>query len=240
MKIGTLNIDWFKKSLELKKVIQQKIKEQDLDFLIVNENILNFNFDENYFRYHSKSIPVKEEFQHLNYGIYLKGETPVRTSIYSKHKSVQEIRTIDPFTSICHKFIVDDREIIIYGTIIGTWGIKQQDEIAAVELDNFKKDIQNILLNNEYVFIVGDFNTSFFKSENRQLATIKSREEIVTFTDNLNIHRTTETIEHCIDHIFVSHKIKNQAQVKTSTFLENNILRDNPHKGISVELNYNS
>lgn len=62
----------------------------------------------------------------------------------------------------------------------------------------------------------------------------------MTFTDNLNIHRTTETIEHCIDHIFVSHKIKNQAQVKTSTFLENNILRDDPHKGISVELNFNS
>ena len=240
MKIGTLNIDWFKKSLELKKIIQQKIKEQDLDFLIVNENILNFNFDENYFGYHSKLIPVKEEFQHLNYGIYLKGETPIRTSIYSKHKSVHEIRTIDPFTSICHKFRIDEKEIIIYGTIIGTWGIKYQDEIAAVELENFKRDIQNILLNNENVFIVGDLNTSFLKNENRQLAAIKSREEIVTFSDNLNIHRTTETIEHCIDHIFVSDKIKNQAQVKTSTFLENNILKDDPHKGIIVDLNFNS
>ena len=161
MKIGTLNIDWFKKSLELKKVIQQQINDQDLDFLIVNENILNFNFDEKYFGYHSKAIPVEEEFQHLNYGVYLKGEIPIRTSIYSKHKSVHEIRTIDPFTSICHKFRIDEKEIIIYGTIIGTWGIKYQDEIAAIELENFKRDIQNILLNNEYVLIVGDLNTSF-------------------------------------------------------------------------------
>jgi hypothetical protein len=65
LKIATLNIDWFKKSKALKKTIQDEINKQDLDFLIVNENILNFSFDTNYFEYHSKSIPQMGYFNIL-------------------------------------------------------------------------------------------------------------------------------------------------------------------------------
>lgn len=236
LKIATLNIDWFKKSKDLQKTIQDEIKKQDLDFLVVNENIESFSLDDNYYTYHSKSIPTKEEFQHLNYGIYLKGETPVRTGIYSKHKSIQEIKTIDGYTSICHKFSIDQKQICIYGTIIGTWGIKYQEEIARAELQNFKVDIQSILKENKNVFIVGDFNTSFFENEKRQLSTINSRTELLNFTDNLNIYRATEKIENCIDHIFISENLKELSTFKTSTFLDDDILKDNPHKGIILEL----
>ncbi len=236
LKIATLNIDWFKKSKDLQKTIQVEIRKQDLDFLVVNENIENFNFDDNYFSYHSKSIPTNEEFQHLNYGIYLKGEIPVRTSIYSKHQSIQEINIIDGYTSVCHKFIIEGKEIVIYGTIIGTWGMKYQNEIAKIELENFKNDIQNILFENENVFIVGDFNTSFSENEKRQLPLLKSRIELVNLTDNFNIHRATEQIQNCIDHIFISNNLKNSSSITTSTFLENNILKDDPHKGIILEM----
>lgn len=238
LKIATLNIDWFKKSKDVQKTIQDEIKKQDLDFLVVNENIESFSFDENYFNYHSKSIPTIEEFQHLNYGIYLKGEKPIRTSIYSKHQSIQEIKTIGNYTSLCHKFTLDGKEIVIYGTIIGTWGIKYQEEIARAELRNFKNDIQNILIENENVFIVGDFNTSFFENEKRQLSSIKSRIELLNFTDNLNISRASETIENCIDHIFISENLRQLSTFKTSTFLDNDILNDNPHKGIILEFNF--
>ena len=236
LKIATLNIDWFKKSKDLQKTIQDETKKLDLDFLVVNENIESFNFNDNYFIYHSKSIPTKEEFQQLNYGIYLKGETPVRTSIYSKHQSIQEIKTIDSYSSVCHKFTIGGKEIVIYGTIVGTWGIKYQDEIAKIELENFKNDIQNILIENENVFIVGDFNTSFSEIEKRQLPSIKSRIELLNFTDNFHIHRETEQIQNCIDHIFISNNLKNISSITTSTFLENNILKDDPHKGIILEL----
>ncbi len=236
LKIATLNIDWFKKSKDLQKTIQEEIKKQDLDFLVVNENIESFCFDDNYFSFHSKSIPTNEKFQHLDYSICVKGETPIRTSIYSKHLSTQEIKTIDSFTSICHKFTIDGKEIIIYGTIIGTWGMRYQDEIAKVELENFKNDVQNILIENKNVFIVGDFNTSFFETERRQLPTIKSRIELLSFTDALNIYRATEQIQNCIDHIFVSNNLKKISNITTSTFLENNILKDDPHKGIILEL----
>ncbi len=238
MKIGTINIDWFKKSKDLKQIIINEINKQDLDFLIVNENILNFNFNEDYFEYHSKSIPTAEEFQHLNYGIYLKGETPVRTSIFSKHQSIETIKTIDAYTSICHKFNVNDTNFVIYGTIIGTWGIKYQNEIAKVEFENFKKDILNIKLDNENIFIVGDFNTSFYENEKRQLSVINTRTELQNFTEILNINRATENIENCIDHIFISNNLKLISSFETSLFLENNILKDDPHKGIILEINF--
>ena len=238
MKIATLNIDWFKKSKDLKQIIINEINKQNLDFLIVNENILNFNFNEDYFEYHSKSIPTAEEFQHLNYGIYLKGETPVRTSIFSKHQSIETIKTIDAYTSICHKFNVNDSIIVIYGTIIGTWGIKYQNEIAKIEFENFKEDIRNIASENENIFIVGDFNTSFNENEKRQLSVIKTRTELLKFTNDLKINRTTENIENCIDHIFISENLKTISKLETSIFLENNILKDDPHKGIILKIDF--
>ena len=238
MKIATLNIDWFKKPKDLQKVIQGEIKKQDLDFLIVNENIESFSFDHNYFKYHSKSIPTQEEFQYLNYGIYLKGETPVRSSIYSKYESTQSIQTNDPYTSVCNKFIIEDNEVVIYATIIGTWGIKYQNEIAKGELDNFKKDCESILTSNKNVFIIGDFNTSFIESEKRQLPVIRSRKELVDFTNNYNIFRASEDIENCIDHIFISNNIKLNSTSSTGAFLESNILKDDPHKGIILNVNF--
>lgn len=231
MKIATLNIDWFKKSKAIQTLIKEEIIKQDVDFLFVTENIQSFQFDDKYFAYHSTPIPTDKEFQHLDYGKYIKGETPIRTSIYSKHKSIEQLNVVDAYTSICHKFLIDEKEIVIYGTIIGTYGIKYQAEIAKPELDNFKTDIQNISLSNEYIFIAGDLNTSFIPQENRQLATIKSRDEIVNFTNSLHIQRTTGTIENNIDHIFVSQKLHQQTQVKPFTFLNDNALKDTPHKG---------
>lgn len=236
MKIAVINIDWFKKSKDLQSKIQSEITNQDLDFLVVNENIENFSFNKNFFSYHTDSIPTDEEFQYLNYGIYLKGQIPIRTSIYSKHKSIQEIITNDSYTSICHKFSIQNKQICIYGTIIGTWGMKYQEEIGKRELQNFKDDVQNILLNNKNVIIVGDFNTSFFEAEKRQLFKINSRKELLNFTNKQNIYRATEKVENCIDHIFISNNFLEISTLSISTFLDNDILKDNPHKGILLEM----
>lgn len=237
MKIATINIDWFKKSNATKQKIIDAISKQNFDFLIVTENVLSFTFSENYFVYHSTSIPTNNEFQHLHYGEYLKGDIPVRTSIYTKHKSIEQLNVLDAYTSICHRYLVDGIEIIIYGTIIGTYGIKYQKEIAQAELDNCKKDIQAILTNNENVFIVGDFNTSFYENEKRELPTINSRTELVKFTDGCKIHRATQNIKDNIDHIFVTQNLYNLYTSKISVFIDSDVLKDNPHKGICLELN---
>jgi endonuclease/exonuclease/phosphatase family metal-dependent hydrolase len=236
MKIGTLNIDWFKKSKATQNLIKEKINEQDFDFLIVTENIRSFNFSEKYFAYHSQPIPTDKEFQHLHYGNYLKGETPIRTSVYSKHKSIETIEVLDAYTSVCHKFWAEEKEIVIYGSIIGTWGIKYQNEIARIELENFKSDVENIMTQHENVVIAGDFNTSFFEKEKRELAAIKSRKELIAVTDKFEINRATENLGETIDYIFISSNLFNQSEIIVSTFLENNSLKDEPHKGVCVEI----
>jgi len=56
-------------------------------------------------------------------------------------------------------------------------------------------------------------------------------------TDKFQIFRATEKLEHCIDHIFMSDKLKNIGTGKTTTFLGEDSLKDNPHKGICVKFN---
>lgn len=84
LKIGTLNIDWFKRKNKIGQIIIDEINKQDFDFLIVTENIASFKFNENYFANSTTAIPTDKEFQYLDYGIYLKGETPLRCTIFSK------------------------------------------------------------------------------------------------------------------------------------------------------------
>lgn len=240
MKIGTINIDWFKKSKSLQDLIITELYKQDFDFLIITENILSFKFNENYLYYHTTPIPTDRAFQNLNYGEYIRGEIPVRTSIFSKHPSTSQIETTDPYTSLCHKFIADGNELCIYATIIGTYGIKYQKEIAQPELDNFKMDIHNILPSNPNMILAGDFNTSFYADEIRQLSTIQSRNEIIQFTDRLKILRATETLKQNIDHIFISENLCVQEHTLPSVFLADNILKDKPHQGVFLNVNFKS
>jgi endonuclease/exonuclease/phosphatase (EEP) superfamily protein YafD len=53
-------------------------------------------------------------------------------------------------------------------------GIRYQNEIAKAELENFKADLKNILATHENVVMAGDFNTSFFAEEKREMQAIKS------------------------------------------------------------------
>jgi hypothetical protein len=238
LKIGTLNIDWFKRKNKIGQIIIDEINKQDFDFLIVTENIASFKFNENYFANSTTAIPTDKEFHNLDYGIYLKGETPLRCTIFSKYKPIQAISVADAYTSVAIKYFVENKEIIIYASIIGTWGIQYQKEIAQHELDNFKTDIQNILHQNKNVIIVGDFNTSFIVNEKRYLPQINSRVELLDFTKLHNIYRSTENIENCIDHIFISQKLFEASNNFTNTFLDNNILNDEPHKGIVLNIQY--
>jgi endonuclease/exonuclease/phosphatase (EEP) superfamily protein YafD len=93
-------------------------------------------------------------------------------------------------------------------------------------------------LQNENIIIAGDLNTSFIENEKRHLPQINSRAELLDFTNLHNVNRSTENIENCIDHIFVSQKLFEVSNISTSTFLENNILNDEPHKGIILNLDF--
>jgi len=238
LKIGTINIDWLKKKNQILTLLIDEINKHDFDFLIVTENVKSFIFNEKYFTTSTQPIPTDKEFQHLHYGEYLKGETPLRCTIFSKYKPIQTLSVIDAYTCLACKYLIENKEIIIYASIIGTYGIKHQSEIAKPELDNFKTDIENILLQNENLIIAGDLNTSFFEDEKRHLPHIQSRSELINFTNTHHIHRATENIKHCIDHIFLTEKLNAAATIFTDTFLFNQELKDEPHKGIIVNINF--
>jgi len=208
MKIGTINIDWFKKSVQSKQLIIEKINEQDFDFLIVTENIQEFAFSENYFIYHSDPIPLDREFEFLDYGKYLNGKQPIRTTIYSRYPSIKQNIVRDSYTSISHNFLVDEKVITVYGTIIGTLGIQHQKDIAKKELLNFIFDIDDLIEKDNDFIVAGDFNTSFSESEKRELSQINSREVLRNITDKYDIDRVTENIPENIDHVFISNSFQ--------------------------------
>jgi len=90
------------------------------------------------------------------------------------------------------------------------------------------------------MIIAGDFNTSFYEEEKRQLSSVQSRNEIIKFTDKLGIVRATEKIKQNIDHIFISEKLYNEEHIVPSVFLADNILKDDPHKGVLLNVNFKS
>ncbi|MDR6968391.1 hypothetical protein J2X31_002414 [Flavobacterium arsenatis] len=231
MKIGTINIDWFKKSVQSKQFIIEKINEQDFDFLIVTENIDEFKFSENYFVYHSNPIPLDEEFEFLDYGKYLKGNQPVRTSIYSKYPSIKQNTVRDFYTSISHDFLVDEKTVTVYGTIVGTLGIQHQKDIAKKELLNFIFDVDELVEKQNDFIVAGDFNTSFLESEKRELSQINSREVLINISHKYHIQRITENITQNIDHIFIS---KSFPKAESLVWITEDELQDKYHKGVSI------
>lgn len=230
MKVGTINIDWFLKNEKTKKLIIDKIVEQDFDFLIVTENIEEFKFSENYFAYHSDRIPLSKTYEFLDYGTYLKGKQPIRTSIYSKFPSVKKNEVQDSFTSVCHTFLANEKPITIYGTIVGTWGILHQKDLAKKELLNFIIDSEAFSKYENFI-VAGDFNTSFIVSENREMAQINSRAVLKLQEDRCKRTIITENIPQNIDHIFISNNLKVES---VKTFITEDEIKDNYHKGISV------
>jgi hypothetical protein len=230
MKVGTINIDWFLKSKSTKKLIINSIIEQDFDFLIVTENTEDFTFSEDYFAYHSDRIPLDEPFEFLDYGVYLKGEQVIRTSIYSKYPSVAKNTVQDAFTSVCHTFLVDEQPITIYGTIVGTWGIRHQKDLAKKELLNFIKDSEAFSQYENFI-VAGDLNTSFIVSENREMAQINSRAVLELQTERCKSTIITANIPQNIDHIFISDNLKCD---EVTTFILEEELKDKYHKGIAA------
>lgn len=236
MKVVTINIDWLQKKMALRQFFLDEILKQDPDFVIITETLESFNLPDIYFKSQTNPMPKHGKFQYLDYSEYNKGETSIRCAIFSKYKPTETFNVADPNTCICCKYLVNDKEVIVYASIIGTWGIKHQNEIAKKELYNFKFNLQHILDKHENVIIAGDLNTSFITKEKRQLAAINSRDEIIQFTNTHNLSRATEEIKDCIDHIFITQNLNQNTSM--STFLNNNELMDEPHKGICIEFSF--
>ncbi|GAA5096412.1 hypothetical protein GCM10023210_30140 [Chryseobacterium ginsengisoli] len=228
MKIATLNIDWARKKGTLKTV--EFLNQLDFDFLILTEAV-NLDLKNFPYKYSCSQIPENTVYENLNYTEYLKGEKAFRTILYSKISCSKKYPVTDDKTNLALEFETELGNIVFYCTIIGTWFNRKP--FVYNELQNTIQDCRNIHSMNPNLFIVGDFNTSFKKSEENFSINSKITESLKDLFEELNLINTTSEIKENIDHIIIPNTFVQNIDEATS-FVDKNILSD--HKGIYISI----
>lgn len=233
MTIATLNIDWAKKQRSKTHIhkIEHLLNILDFDILVVTEAV-DLNLATYPFVYKSKSLPEGQEYENINYSIYLKGTPANRVTIYSKFQSSKTYRVTDDFTSVCREFETNVGVITIYGTIIGT--LFRKPPFAEKELNNCIMDCLRIFQQTKSLCLVGDLNTSFVKTEKNLQINEVTTKLLRDLIKTCNLDLTTGNIKNNIDHIFLHKGLKVKMDVTQDVFVEKNKVSD--HQGIVVEI----
>ena len=217
MKIATWNVERLKKKKYLPEIISE-IEKINADILILTETDSQIS-PENY--------PYKIETKPLILVNSLAKITENRVSIFSKFPIVEVFETYDYFTSCSVEIETPFGKLVVYGTIVGILGNRNQQFIP--DLKKQLNDLQKF--SDKSICFVGDFNCSFsdnyyYTNEGRNL-----------FNENfksLNLKNITEKIPENIDHIVISEKFIERFKIKISEFNLDKKLSD--HKGIVAEL----
>lgn len=198
MKILSWNLERPKKN-QLAKInqIQNLVKNENTDIIIVTESNRCIDFGQEYFELHTDFLPSFHENQN-----YSEGEN--RVSIYSKFPFKKQISTYNSFTTVCGLAETNFGELVIYGSIIGSFGGKSFH--FENDLKQQKKDIQNLKGN---ICFSGDFNISF---SGWKYPSQKVIEETKDFFSNQNLEIITENnkdsaIQTVINKDFLKNKI---------------------------------
>lgn len=231
MKIATLNIDWARKKNSLKT--EEFLNTFDFDFLILTEAV-NLNLEKFKYKYLCSPIPENIEYEKLNYTEYLQGQKAFRTILYSKIPYSKKYSVADEKTNLAIEFETEYGNIIFYCTIIGTWFNKKP--FAQIELENTIQDCRKIYTSNKNIIVLGDFNTSFKKGEEKLSINSETTESLKKFLTDLNLYNATEHVHKNIDHIIIPKKFKKNI-LESDIFVDKNILSD--HQGIYITLDNN-
>ena len=205
MKILSWNLERPKKNqLQKRNQIQDLVKKENADIIIVNETNRCIDFGHEYFTLHSDILPSFHDNQN-----YSEGEN--RVSIYSKFPFKKQIPTYDSFTSVCGLVETHLGDLNIYGSIIGSFGGKGFH--FENDLKQQKNDIQNLHGN---ICFSGDFNISFsgWKYPSQRVI-----EETKSFFSNQNLEIITENnkdnaIHTVINKEFLKNKIHSTKMIE--------------------------
>ena len=236
MKIATLNIDWAHKQSSKTHIlkIEKELIKLNADILIVTECVDSLELPGYNFVYKTKAIPANVKYEELNYNEYLKGETAIRVSVFSKYESIQSFMVSDEHTSICEELNTEKGTLTIYATIVGTKFNKMP--FAINELDNCVSDCLRISQLTGNLCLAGDLNKSFDEKEvDFEIKHIKSRQALVEMCKECNLDLTTKIIPENIDHILLPVKFTERFNIRSYKFVEKLVLSD--HMGIAVEIN---
>lgn len=219
MKIGNWNIERLK-NIKLKVEILEEINKQNFDVLVLteyNESIKPLGF--NYF-------VLTNSLMHVNTDNYKKTER--RVAIFSKYPILNRFQTFNKYTACCVELATDYGNLVVYGTIIGVYGNRNQ---------NFKDDLQKQIIDikeistKKSICVVGDYNMSF--SDNYYY-TKSGRETIIDSFQEFKIKNLTSDLKKNIDHISISENFINEFEINVETWNSDKKLSD--HIGVLVEL----
>ena len=220
MKIGTWNIERLK-HYNNSNEITYLLEKQNCDILVLTE-------------YDEKIKPKGFEFEiatkclaELNSEFYRANEK--RVKIFSKYKILNEYETYDNFTSCCAELETEMGNLIVYGTIVGIYGNRNQN--FKDDLPKQIKDYRNLSANRN-LCLIGDFNISF--CDNYYFTNFGRNELNKSFAEN-DIENLTGNIAKTIDHIAISSKFINNSKIEIAEWNCEKKLSD--HKGISVKIN---
>ena len=154
--------------------------------------------------------------------------TENRVSIYTNYPCVKQYDTYDKYTALCVELDTDIGSLLVYGTIIGVIG--NRDESFKQDLLLQTKDYEHLAKIGS-ICICGDFNCSF--SDNYYFTNFGREKLSASFAYN-NISLLTGNQPECIDHIAVSQDFINVATVNVSEWNLDKALSD--HKGTVAEI----
>lgn len=169
--------------------VQKLIQSENPDIIFLTETNLCLDFGAEYFSTHSKELPHFHDGQKYE-------EKENRISIFSKYPFLEKLKTYDKYTATCGKIKPENEEIILYGSIIGSFGGK--DLFFENDLKNQKNDIQNLKGN---ICFSGDFNISF---SGWKYPSKKVIDEAKTFFENENLKLISEENEDSAIHIVIN------------------------------------
>ena len=219
MKIATWNVERLKRKSDLSK-INLLLDELKADILVLTETDSRVSLPK--YKNHIKTSPLIE-IDKLNYL-----ETENRVSIYTNYEITNHFETFDSHTSVCVELKTELGNLVVYGTIIGVYG--NRNESFKTDLEKQIADFERLSSGNNFC-VIGDYNISF--SDNYYF-TVYGREQLNKSFDKNGLALLTRNKTECIDQIALSKNFIDNYTIATQEWNEDKKLSD--HKGIFVHL----
>ncbi len=232
MKIATWNVERLKHRNSLDKILSA-IENTQADILVLTETDERIKCNYRY-GFHTPKLHNAPSDYHMpgRYKEYAAASvyaaTENRVSIYTNYPCVKQYDTYDKYTALCVELDTDIGSLLVYGTIIGVIG--NRDESFKQDLLLQTKDYEHLAKIGS-ICICGDFNCSF--SDNYYFTNFGREKLSASFAYN-NISLLTGNQPECIDHIAVSQDFINVATVNVSEWNLDKALSD--HKGTIAEI----
>jgi exonuclease III len=157
--------------------------------------------------------------------------TENRVSIFTNYNCAYQHPTYDPYTSLCVELETERGNLLVYGTIIGIFGNRNQNfkQDLPMQIEDFRR----LTADGQSLCVCGDYNLSF--ADNYYFTADGRNQLLGCFAEN-HISLLTGDRTECVDHIAISNSFIQNASVVISEWNLDKKLSD--HKGTLTELTW--